>query len=135
MRNCVMVARQTLTLFVWVRILVPQPMFGLDEESGLDFSLDLFVNSRCSSVWWSATFGTQRPQVRILSPRPLSFLFRKKKEKPKGNFVAHFLCAIFLFYHPRLNYITYNYLHQQRVSTCNLRLRLYFFEKLVVFQS
>lgn len=25
MRNCVMVARQTLTLFVWVRILVPQP--------------------------------------------------------------------------------------------------------------
>ena len=25
MRNCVKVARQTLTLFVWVRILVPQP--------------------------------------------------------------------------------------------------------------
>ena len=25
MRNCVMVARQTLTLFVWVQILVPQP--------------------------------------------------------------------------------------------------------------
>ena len=25
MRNCVMVAQQTLTLFVWVQILVPQP--------------------------------------------------------------------------------------------------------------
>ncbi len=25
LRNCVRVARQTLTLFVWVRILVPQP--------------------------------------------------------------------------------------------------------------
>ena len=25
LRNCVMVARQTLTLFVWVQILVPQP--------------------------------------------------------------------------------------------------------------
>ncbi len=25
MRNCVRVAQQTLTLFVWVRILVPQP--------------------------------------------------------------------------------------------------------------
>ncbi len=25
LRNCVMVAQQTLTLFVWVRILVPQP--------------------------------------------------------------------------------------------------------------
>ncbi len=25
MRNCVRVARQTLTLFVWVQILVPQP--------------------------------------------------------------------------------------------------------------
>ncbi len=27
MRNCVRVAQQTLTLFVWVRILVPQPFF------------------------------------------------------------------------------------------------------------
>ena len=26
MRNCVRVAQQTLTLYVWVRILVPQPM-------------------------------------------------------------------------------------------------------------
>ena len=26
MRNCVRVAQQTLTLYVWVRILVPQPL-------------------------------------------------------------------------------------------------------------
>ena len=29
MRNCVRVAQQTLTLYVWVRILVPQPMAPL----------------------------------------------------------------------------------------------------------
>ena len=28
-RHCVTVAQQTLTLFVWVRILVPQPNYGL----------------------------------------------------------------------------------------------------------
>ena len=29
MRHCVTVAQQTLTLFVWVRILVPQPIYRL----------------------------------------------------------------------------------------------------------
>ena len=35
MRNCVRVAQQTLTLYVWVRILVPQPM--APTHSGLFF--------------------------------------------------------------------------------------------------
>ena len=32
MRNCVRVAQQTLTLFVWVRILFPQPVECLDTQ-------------------------------------------------------------------------------------------------------
>ena len=37
MRNCVRVARQTLTLFVWVQILVPQPtppVLGIQGPAG-----------------------------------------------------------------------------------------------------
>ena len=40
MRNCVMVARQTLTLFVWVQILVPQP----EDKLRLDLSELIFPN-------------------------------------------------------------------------------------------
>ena len=37
MPDCVMVARQTLTLFVWVRILVGQPKGFTDAPAALEF--------------------------------------------------------------------------------------------------
>ena len=46
MRNCVRVARQTLTLFVWVRILVPQPWIspGIFDVPGLDFTIEVWLS-------------------------------------------------------------------------------------------
>ena len=46
MRNCVRVARQTLTLFVWVRILVPQPRIspGIFDVPGLDFTIEVWLS-------------------------------------------------------------------------------------------
>ena len=46
LRNCVMVARQTLTLFVWVQILVPQPKKQLQRvkpHKMADYSLYIFA--------------------------------------------------------------------------------------------
>ena len=37
LRNCVRVAQQTLTLFVWVRILVPQPKIDNLRQKVVDF--------------------------------------------------------------------------------------------------
>lgn len=39
MRNCVRVAQQTLTLYVWVRILVPQPKIGKIQQNLAGFYL------------------------------------------------------------------------------------------------
>ena len=50
-RNCVRVARQTLTLFVWVRILVPQPSAPINSGLFLNRGVAQFGSAHRSGRW------------------------------------------------------------------------------------
>ena len=66
MRNCVRVAQQTLTLYVWVRILVPQP-FGPD-----DFGATFF------EVWRSLVARFVRDEE-VAGSNPVTSIFDKSQ--------------------------------------------------------
>ena len=84
MRNCVRVARQTLTLFVWVRILVPQPRIspGIVDIPGLDFALEVWlslveryvrdVEAVCSN---HITSTSKKPHVNVIFDCSVRFFF------------------------------------------------------------
>ena len=69
LRNCVMVARQTLTLFVWVQILVPQPCRGK-----VRFAPTFFILTHKKSVF--AAFSP--------APAPSNFSTAEKAAPPFG---------------------------------------------------
>ena len=73
MPDCVKVARQTLTLFVWVRILVRQPEFAVDIET---FYVDRFFMQFLSII---ENLGLKKPTID--KPTVLTSLERETKEK------------------------------------------------------